>query len=74
MTADTLDPAGVSLGTIAGTLLTATAGGAHRRPIAGGLRRIQPVEAPAIGRSASPYPCHAERSDASWRWRNAALR
>lgn len=48
MAADALDPAGVYFGTTAGTLFASTDGGAHWRPIAEGLRRIQSVEVSAI--------------------------
>jgi hypothetical protein len=43
MVADMLEPAGVYFGTTGGTLY-ASSGGAHWRPIAEGLPRIQSVE------------------------------
>jgi photosystem II stability/assembly factor-like uncharacterized protein len=44
MAADMLEPAGVYFGTTSGTLYASADGGAHWRPIAGGLPRIQSVE------------------------------
>jgi hypothetical protein len=49
MAADTLNPAGVYFGTTAGTLYASADRGAHWRPIAEGLPRIQSVEVSLVG-------------------------
>lgn len=49
MTADALDPAGVSFGATDRTLFASTDGGLHWAPIAAGLRRIQSVGVSVIG-------------------------
>jgi hypothetical protein len=54
MATDVLNPAGVHFGTTAGTLFASTDGGAHRSPIAEGLRRIQSVEVSVVGQGSRP--------------------